>query len=165
MCHFSAYRRGVVGRELTAAFTEAAPYLSFERYAPAHGMNAFQLQATFQDLHLPAVVYDLEHTLPDVASVVTGSLPDRQSTAERAAKSTDTTTRTLYDQNLYPIACMYLNSGLPVLVGTDDDHAMTLVGWFRDCGDVRFVVNDDTEGPTKTAPPKRTMVEARSGHS
>jgi hypothetical protein len=151
MCHFAAYRRGVVGRQLTASFTDAAPLqLSMDRHAPAHGMNVFQLQATFEAFNLPAAVYELEN-LPSVAS-----LADSETHAtnhETGGGQSEAPTETLFDPNLLPIACMHLNSGFPILVATNSDHAFTLIGWYRDGDDVRFVVNDDTKGPYQTSTP------------
>jgi hypothetical protein len=156
MCHFAAYRRGVVGRQLSAAFTDAAPLqLSFDRYAPAHGMNVFQLQATFAAFHLPAAVYDLKN-LPDVASLSDTETHATEWVANGSAETggqSQAPAKTLFDPNLVPIACMHLNSGVPILVATDSDHAFTLIGWYRDGDEVTFIVNDDTKGPYQTSTP------------
>ena len=149
MCHYNAALRGLAAREVTATFADAAPVaLSSDRLLPSHGMNSFQLQATFAALGLPAIAYELEK-LPSV-----GGVTDPKHQLGRPAGEWDT--------RLFSIACRYLNSGFPVLVGTESDHAFTLVGWYQD-GDemIRFVANDDVDGPYMQIDSPFTDKEAR----
>jgi hypothetical protein len=138
MCHYTAHRRGFVGRHLTAAFAAAAPsLLSQYRKLPSKGLTPLQVQAIFDALGQPAVALDINN-LPRVQGV---SNPTPLSDPEGKRRPGG-----LWDTRIVSIICRYLNSGFPVFVGTSN-HAFTVVGWRREGGDVHFIVNDDARGP------------------
>lgn len=147
MCHYPAHKRGWTGRRLTAAFTDIAPRtLSFERRTPSKGMNPFELHAVFEDFGLPAHVIDFRD-LSEVASVPKQPEPGEDDNGRRPPTAT-------WDHRILSLACRYLNSGLPVLVG-GGGHVFTLVGWRQSptktenetVQDLRFVAHDDLHGP------------------
>jgi hypothetical protein len=147
MCHYSAYRRGFVGRQLTASFIDAAPpSLSYDRLLPSHGMNSLQIQATFAAFNVPAVLYDLDQ-LPEVGGVTNPKVP-----VNKVNKYDEPEPGGMWDTRIFSIVCRYLNSGFPVMVGTGTEHAFTLIGWYRDGDAIRFIANDDVDGPYKTIP-------------
>jgi hypothetical protein len=133
MCHYSAVRRSLVARQHAATFMDATPtILSEERALPSKGMTFLQLQAVFGAFGQPALFYGLRK-MPQVPGVadpepVEGAAPGK------------------WDTRLFSVVCRYLNSGFPVLIGTED-HAFVIVGWYREGEWIRFVVNDDQRGP------------------
>ena len=139
VCHYTAFRRGLVGRTLTGAFVKMAPQgLSIERALPSKGMNYNELQAVFGQLGQPALFYGLQH-MPQVPGV-DDPPPQFDANGEMRAPG-------VWDTRMFSVICRYLNSGFPVLIATTD-HAFVLVGWFRDNGgDIRFVACDDNRGP------------------
>jgi hypothetical protein len=138
VCHYTAYRRGLVGRHLTAAFAHSAPgLLSPHRALPSKGLTPHQVQAIFAAMGQPAVMLDI-NGLPRVQGVPNPT-PLSDSDGNRLPGG-------LWDSRIFSIICRYLNSGFPVFIGTAD-HAFTVVGWKRDGAHVRFVVNDDARGP------------------
>lgn len=140
ICHYTAARRGNVGRRSTAEIVELSPTaLSPERAIPSQGLNYNQLQVVFGALGQPAIVYGLS-SLPQVIGVEDPVSPDEEDTdAETPAG--------WWDHRMVSIICRYLNSGFPVLVGAGE-HAFVLVGWRRDDEDqVQFIACDDGIGP------------------
>jgi hypothetical protein len=138
MCHYAAVRRGLVPRQLTAAFIDTSPaILSWERALPSKGMTLNQLQAVFGAFGQPALFYGL------------GLMP-RVSGVDNPTPKTDDDGKPLapgyWDTRLFSVICRYLNSGYPVLIGTED-HAFVVVGWYREDGLIRFIVNNDQRGP------------------
>lgn len=140
MCHYSAVRKGLVGRHSTASIVEQTPsLLSPERALPSKGMNLNQLQAVFGALGQPALFYGLTN-MPKVRGV-----PDPPTPPPLPGEN-EPPHPGYWDTRIFSVICRYLNSGFPVLVG-GRDHAFVLVGWFRDRDDVRFVATDDQIGP------------------
>jgi hypothetical protein len=138
ICHYTAHRRGLVGRQSTAALVQHTPAaLSMQRALPSPGMTLNQLQAVFGALGQPALFYGLTN-MPRVRGV------------HDPAPALDRNGRPLaagyWDTRLFSVICRYLNSGFPVLVAARD-HAFVLVGWFREGDEVRFVACDDQIGP------------------
>lgn len=141
MCHYSAYRKGLVGRHTTASIVEHTPsLLSPERALPSKGMTLNQLQAVFGALGQPALFYGLSN-MPRVRGV-----PDPPAQTDPA--SGEPLRAGLWDTRIFSVICRYLNSGFPVLIGSDD-HAFVLVGWYRDpsTDQVHFIATDDQKGP------------------
>lgn len=140
ICHYTAARRGNVGRRSTAEIVELSPdVLSPERAVPSSGLNPNQLQALFRALDQPAIVYGLS-SLPQVMGVDDPDSPDEEGATEKTPAG-------WWDIRMTSIICRYLNSGFPVLIGAQE-HAFVLVGWRRDDEDqVQFIACDDRVGP------------------
>lgn len=140
ICHYTAARRGNIGRRHTAEIVELSPdVLSPERAVPSSGLNPNQLQALFRALGQPAIVYGLS-SLPKVMGVEDPVSPDEQGAVEKTPPG-------WWDTRMTSIICRYLNSGFPVLIGAQE-HAFVLVGWRRDDeGQVQFIACDDRVGP------------------
>lgn len=137
-CHYSAYRRDLVGRRLTAELAELAPpLLSAARALPSPGMTLEQVQAVFDSTGQPALLYGL------------GKLP-RVPGVENPPPKLDANGKPipagLWDTRLFSIICRYLNSGFPVMIA-NAKHAWVLFGWFVRKGVIRFVACDDQQGP------------------
>lgn len=138
MCHYGAFRRGLIGRHTTSSIVQQTPsLLSEHRPLPSKGMNLNQLQAVFGAIGQPALFYGLSN-MPRVNGV---SNPNAAVDANGDALHPGH-----WDTRIFSVICRYLNSGFPVLIGAID-HAFVLVGWFRDQGEVRFVACDDQKGP------------------
>jgi hypothetical protein len=123
--------------------------LNTSRTLPSAGLNVAQLSDLFRLFGLPAVFY-LLGDLPDER------LPWQPSPAHPPPP--DATGRTppagAWDHGVVPILCRYLNSGLPVLVGTHD-HAFVICGYRRSTtvpGWIDFFRNDDQRGPYMQVP-------------
>ncbi len=139
MCHYTAVRRGLVARALTAEIVEATPdLLNEDRPFPSRGMTLNQLQAVFGSFGQPALFYGLD-SLPTVQGVEEEPNPPKDADGYLLPAG-------VWDIRVFSILCRYLNSGFPVLIGTSN-HAFVVVGWFREGKWIRFVVNDDQQGP------------------
>ena len=155
ICHYTAARRGHLGRRPTARIVELSPSeLSPERQFPSNGLNNNQLQVVFNELDQPALLYGMS-ALPRVIGVRDPICPDTI-VLERSGGATlhprAKTPAGHWDERMISIICRYLNSGFPVLIGAED-HAFVLVGWRRDLeGQVQFVACDDTVGPYEIIP-------------
>jgi hypothetical protein len=138
MCHYSAAKRGLVPRRLTASLIEETPtILSPERALPSKGMTLNQLQAVFGAIGQPALFYALEQ-MPTVRGVANPA-PQFDQNGRRLPAG-------CWDTRIFSVICRYLNSGYPVLIGTLN-HAFTIVGWFKEGDWIRFIANDDQRGP------------------
>jgi len=138
ICHYTSYGRGIVPRHVTAKLVEYSPtVLSFDRPLPSTGMNYHQMQAVFNRIGQPALMYAL------------GSLPTVQGVEEPTAPRPDAPGGE-WDTRLFSVICRYLNSGFPVLVGTLE-HAFVVVGYYEEqVGSdklIRFIACDDQVGP------------------
>ena len=150
-CHYSAARKGLVGRHTTASLIELTPsLLSVERALPSKGMTLNQLQAVFGALGQPALFYGLAN-MPRVQGV-----PDPEPEAD---ENGDPMAPGYWDTRMFSVICRYLNSGFPVLIG-GQDHAFVLVGWLRRDGDVHFIACDDQRGPYEVIPSPFTHYKA-----
>lgn len=138
MCHYTAFRRSLVGRRPTATFSGLAPpLLSVHRPLPSKGLTPRQVQAIFSAMDQPALTLDFDD-LPRVPGV-----PDPTPQSDPDGKPLP---GGLWDTRMISIICRYVNSGFPVFIGTTN-HAFTVVGWTREGGEIRFFINDDARGP------------------
>ena len=138
MCHYSAYRRRLVGRQVTATLVELSPSLLIhERPLPSKGMNLNQLQAVFGATGQPALFYGLAN-MPSVRGV-DDPAPNRDRSGRVLPPG-------LWDTRIFSVLARYLNSGFPVLIATPN-HAFVIVGWYRERNRIRFVATDDQRGP------------------
>ena len=146
-CHFAASLRGDVIRRPRAEFISMVnPSLNLERVVPTSGLNVSQLSDLFRSTNLPSMFYRLGQLpldrLPWQPSSPTdpGIRPD----GTRPPPGT-------WDTGVVPILARYLNSGYPVLVGTQN-HAFVVCGYRRSTirpGWIDFYRNDDQRGPYK----------------
>lgn len=137
--HYSAYRRGLVGRRLTAELAEFRPaVLSPRRALPAPGMTLAQVQAVFDATGQPALIYPSLSGLPRVPGV--------EIVEPRTDGDGDDLPGGYWDTRLFSVICRYLNSGFPVMIA-NVNHAFILVGWFSEAGQIRFIACDDQQGP------------------
>lgn len=137
-CHYSAAKRGLVGRRLTADLVDMTPdVLTADRALPSRGMILEQIQAVFAATGQPALRY------------VVGALPTVLGVEEPIPKL-DSANRPLlpgfWDTRLFSVVCRYLNAGFPVMA-VNASHGWNLVGWFREEGKIKFVASDDNIGP------------------
>jgi hypothetical protein len=138
VAHYSAYRRGEVSRRAVAAFSLSAdPSLGYGRPLPSEGLTVQQILEVLRIFDLPAKFYDIEQLPATISRLPTGQLEEPPSG--------------LRDPRIISICCRYLNSGYPVLVGTDD-HAFVLCGYDRQVRNeapdwIRFLRQDDQVGP------------------
>ena len=145
MCHYAAHLRGDVARVPRAEFAnQANASLSMSRMMPSSGLTVMQLSDLFRTFDLPAVFYALgelpDDSLPWQTPPARPPAPDRFGRVPPPGK---------WDHGVVPILCRYLNSGLPVLVGTHD-HAFVVCGYRRSQsqpGWIDFYRNDDQKGP------------------
>jgi hypothetical protein len=141
MCHYSAFLRGDVARRTRADFSlKADASLQPSRALPTGGLTVHQLSELFRLFDLPAMFYSvgelpsprLPWQPPDPVA------PDGNPPAG------------VWDHRIIPVACRHLNSGYPVLVGTQD-HAFVLCGYRRtespQRGWIQFIRHDDQRGP------------------
>jgi hypothetical protein len=141
MCHFTAHLWGDTARRTKADFSlKADASLHPSRTTPSGGLTVTQLSELFRTFELPAIFYQvgklpsprLPWQPPDPTPPTPGMVPG------------------LWDHRIIPVACRHLNSGNPVLVGTQD-HAFILCGYRRvdtpQPGWIEFVRHDDQTGP------------------
>lgn len=150
-CHYSAHRRDLVGRKLTAELVELAPrVLSAERALPSPGMTLEQIQAVFDATGQPALLYMLNHlpTVPGVDKPPPALGPDGKVLPAG-----------LWDTRIFSVICRYINSGFPVMV-MNARHGFNLVGWFWDQEQIKFVACDDQRGPYEVVDSPFTDVRA-----
>ena len=137
-CHYSAVKRGLVGRKLTAELVDMTPdVLTADRALPSRGMILEQIQAVFAATGQPALRY------------VIGSLPTVLGVEKPTPKLDKAGIPLLpgyWDTRLFSVICRYLNSGFPVMV-VNASHGWNLVGWFRQQGEIKFIASDDNVGP------------------
>lgn len=135
-CHYSAFRRDLVGRCLTADLVALTPaLLSAARALPSPGMTLEQIQAVFGATGQPALLYFL-NKMPRVPGV--------EEPRPSAAKAK--LLHGFWDTRLFSVICRYLNSGFPVMIA-NATHAFVLVGWIRRGSRIRFIACDDQQRP------------------
>lgn len=140
MCHFSAFRREEdVQRRAVADFSLLADRSTAQgRMLPSDGLTVTQLSSLLDSFGLPPIQYRMgEMPTPDK----THPLPVGHDTNAHPGT---------WDHRAISVACRYLNSAYPVLVGTKD-HAFVLCGYQRakrnDREWIEFVRHDDQRGP------------------
>jgi len=146
MCHYTAVRTGRAPRRPIADFGLLADHSVVSgRPVPSAGLTGLQISNLMSQFGLPPIFYAMD------------SLPDhpRLSMADPGTRAV-------------PVLCRYLNSGMPVLVGTGS-HAFIVVGyervrrrggtdWFR------FVRHDDQAGPYRWIEDINNDIDATTGH-
>jgi hypothetical protein len=138
IAHYTAYRRGLLGRRSTGAIFGLAPkHLSAERALPSGGISPRQMQAIFDALDEPAILYSV-NALPggEYDPPGTPSLDDEGTELPRGR----------WDRRIFSVVCRYLNSGYPV-IAAGEKHAWVLSGWMWRRGEIRFIASDDQRGP------------------
>lgn len=141
MCHYSAFLRGDVSRRTRADFSlKADASLQPSRALPTGGLTVHQLSDLFRAFDLPAMFYSVgELPSPRLPWQTPDPIPPKGNLPGG-----------VWDHRVIPVACRYLNSGYPVLVGTHD-HAFILCGYRRtdtpQPGWIEFVRHDDQRGP------------------
>ena len=145
MCHFSAFLRGDVSRRPMAAFSLSAdPGLGLGRPLPSPGLTVHQLLELLRIFDLPPAFYYVQNLPP--SSQLPWPEPDPTPPSDAPDRHPG-----FWDWRIIRIVCRYLNSGLPVLVGTRD-HAFVLCGYRRDVREgardwITFIRHDDQRGP------------------
>lgn len=141
-CHYSAVRREeAMERRFAADFSlQADTSIAPGRMLPSDGLTVTQLSNLLDEFGLPPII----HLMGEMPS------PDRDQPLP-VGHDSDAHPGT-WDHRAISVACRYLNSGYPVLIGTLD-HAFTLCGYARvaradDEKDwIMFVRHDDQRGP------------------
>lgn len=141
MCHFASYLRGETARRVKADFSlHADASLEPHQSLPSQGLTVTQLSDLFRKFDLPAKFYSVGY-LPSPG--LPWQPPDPTSPDEDAAPGS-------WDHRIIPTSCRYLNSGYPVLIGTND-HAFILCGYRRTDhlhpNWIEFIRHDDQVGP------------------
>jgi hypothetical protein len=149
ICHYVAWRNGVIGRRFTGDIARmASPEGSAHRPLPSAGLSGEQLQGIFSAMQIPAIYYFLDD-LPELSAPITP--PDtRRMTRWMAEQTRAIHARDEERERVLRVVCKYLNSGFPVVVLSDDpaNHAFTLVGWrHTDYNRVELIACDDQQGP------------------
>jgi len=145
MCHFTAHLRGDTGRRVKADFSlKADASLHPSRALPTGGLTAMQLSELFRTFELPAIFYSVgELPSPHLHWQPPDPVPATPPGAPPPPPGT-------WDHRIIAVACRHLNSGNPVLVGTNE-HAFILCGYRRtnhpQPGWIEFVRHDDQAGP------------------
>lgn len=146
MCHFTAHLRGDTARRTKADFSlKADASLQPSRAMPSGGLTVVQLSELFRTFELPAMYY-LVGDLPSPRLPWQAADPVLPAVVPGAAASPPGA----WDHRIIPVACRHLNSGNPVLVGTNN-HAFILCGYRRtdqpQPGWIEFIRHDDQAGP------------------
>lgn len=151
ICHYTAHRAGLVARRAMASFSLMAdPSLAPNRPLPSQGLTAAQIVELFRVLELPARLYDVR-SLPSVRPTPPAAPPDPTPPVDDDGMVRHPG---LWDPRIFSIICRYLNSKIPVLVGTRD-HAFVLCGYRRrprkgNPDWIEFIRQDDQVGPYMT---------------
>ena len=144
MCHFASYLRGETARRVKADFSlHADASLEPHQSLPSRGLTVTQLSDLFRNFNLPAKYYSVGE-LPSPG--LPWQPPDPTPPDTPVAPGT-------WDHRIIPTSCRYLNSGFPVLIGTND-HAFVLCGYQRkdqpQSNWIEFIRHDDQAGPYLT---------------
>jgi hypothetical protein len=139
ICHYSASLRGDAKRRMMADFTLFADANVVEgRPLPSQGLTGLQLSNLLREFELPPLFYRM------------GDLPTPDP-HQPAPEHEEGQHPGYWDTRVVAIACRYLNSGFPVLIGTSN-HAFVLIGYGRQPRDgdrdwIPFIRHDDQRGP------------------
>jgi hypothetical protein len=139
MCHFTAFLRGDTARRTKADFSlKADASLHPSRALPSGGLTVTQLSELFRTFEIPAMYY------------LVGDLPSPQLPWQTPDPTGPPQSPGSWDHRIVAVACRHLNSGNPVLVGTNN-HAFILCGYRRahqpQPGWIEFIRHDDQAGP------------------
>lgn len=139
ICHYTASIRGEVSRRPLAEFSLMADASVAEgRPFPSQGLTGLQISNLMREFDLPPVMYRM------------GELPESGQEPPLPKHEDDDDPGT-WDTRAIAVACRYLNSRIPVLVGTHD-HAFVLIGYEREQRTdtrpwISFIRHDDQRGP------------------
>lgn len=157
MCHFTAALRGDTARRTKADFSlKADASLHPSRALPSGGLTVTQLSELFRTFELPAMYY------------LVGDLPSPQlpwQPPDPAPPSGPPPSPGSWDHRIVAVACRHLNSGNPVLIGTNN-HAFLLCGYRRanhKPGWIEFIRHDDQAGPYLVVHDVLNDVDQRTG--
>jgi hypothetical protein len=145
MCHYLAHRHGSVERKTMAEVSlYADPGLGIGRPLPSSGLTVPQLLELSRVFGLPPIFYDIEN-LPTARAPWAAQPPPKVPAAIRKRHPG------FWDGRIFQICCRYLNSGIPLLV-TTEDHVFVLCGFRRrprrgKLDWIEFVRHDDQCGP------------------
>jgi hypothetical protein len=146
VCHYTAVRRGQVSRRPMAQFgLSVDPSFALSRLVPSEGLTALQIMDLLRSFELAPRFYNVKQLPSSTAH------PTWATRVPAPPPSNPGQHPGLWDERIIQIACRYLNSGIPVLVGTLD-HAFVPCGYRREprtSGSdwIRFVRQDDQWGP------------------
>jgi hypothetical protein len=156
VCHYSAHLRGETARRAKADFSlKADASLHPGRSLPTGGLTVGQLSELFRTFELPAIFYR-------VGQLPSPGLPWQALDPTPVAGADPGT----WDHRIVAVLCRHLNSGFPVLVGTQD-HAFVICGYGRAAapGWIEFVRHDDQRGPYLTVSNVLDDIDPGSGHA
>lgn len=161
IAHYAAARNGLIGRRRTGELAQlpsgsGSPF----RPVPSTGLTDEQIQEIFQGLGIPAIRYPVTDDLPELTSPLR---PPNLAGLEHAEASEALLEHVDREQRerLQRTICKYLNSGLPVVVMSDDpaSHAFALVGWQHGPDGVELIACDDRIGPYEVIADPLAQVE------
>jgi hypothetical protein len=156
ICHYTAALRDDTQRRLMADFTLLADANVVEgRPLPSQGLTGLQLSNLLRDFGLPPLFY----RMGDLPTPDPNQPPPDHKEGEHPG---------YWDTRIVAIACRYLNSGYPVLIGTLD-HAFVLIGYGRKPRDgerdwIPFIRHDDQRGPYLVVDHVLADVDAATGN-
>lgn len=144
MCHYTSYRRGDVGRQLSADFALLVnPLLSVNRQVPSQGLTLLEVTDILRRFSLPPVYYNVESLPRPDLRVPWLALPVTPPPGMPSNPG-------YWDRRIIQLCCRYLNSGVPLIVFTKG-HVFVLVGYVRDPTKgpswITFIRHDDETGP------------------
>jgi hypothetical protein len=155
ICHYTAALRHDTHRRAMADFTLLADANVVEgRPVPSQGLTGLQLTNLLREFGLPPLFY----RMGELPTPNPNQNPPPHAPGQNPGE---------WDTRIISIACRYLNSGFPVLIGTYD-HAFVLVGYDREPrpGDtdwIRFIRHDDQRGPYLVVPDVLADVDPATG--
>jgi hypothetical protein len=144
VCHYTAYRRGQVSRRPLGQFGLSVDMsMSSNRAIPSEGLTALQIMDLLRSFDLAPRFYNISR-LPSSTAHPSWAPQDPKPPGGGLHPG-------YWDARIIRTACRYLNSGIPVLVGTAD-HAFVLCGYSRQPRPgqpdwIQFIRQDDQCGP------------------
>jgi hypothetical protein len=155
ICHYTAVLRGDVGRRAMADFSLFAdPSVAEGRPLPSQGLTGLQLSNLMREFQLPPIVYRM--------GFLPGSGQEPPLPPHSPADDPGT-----WDTRAIAVLCRFLNSGYPMLVGTQD-HAFVIVGYRRQARNgqawIGFIRHDDQRGPYLEVNDILNDVDPRTGY-
>jgi hypothetical protein len=149
MAHYNAYLRGEADRVVRAEFNQRTNLsLHPERDRPSLGLSVRQVADLFRKVDLPAFFYP-------VSEIPSMRLDSNATVATSASLAS----------HVVPIACRYLNSGLPMIL-SGAGHTVLLCGYAKESSKsskYHFVAHCDERGPYLVAQqPTRAKISQAS---